>query len=433
MHSKSVALAVGLATTASHAFLVPPEITSAQLLDTLNIPASASQQTLKLLCPACPISVHTPHGFAHMPSATFDSTLQLNFSVEAAPSGLDGFAVSDRLLVNGRELFPSAETRLSLRALHVPVGRLSESRGLDFIETDLGWKLSVSPPMTADAGTSADDDTVFELIQVDLQVFQVGGYLVRGIENVRILLVRLSNFGANDDSRPATMTSRLLMGDIITTKPTPTLADLVLGDAPPAADRNECTTVLCRWKAHVADTLSPATPKKHHCGGARMKMPVSAAPVDAPAAPENDALLPIQLEIPEESELHRVEHTWMQLAKRIWDTILLPAFFGISVGVVFGIIASWYVLTTPRAPVKLLTRYAHSVGVVVSGIFIHLWRTCVRGKRSRRCRSNTRSHHHRHKSSAAKHERALIDDEKVALMDAEAAEAQATGEDESPK
>lgn len=333
MHLKSLAAAASLAVCGASAFLVPPEVTSSSETSAAGVltivPATASAQTLDLDCPGCPLVLEGRHGRFRVTNELVRSHLQLNFSVDHA----DG--ARDRLTVNGFELYPSSDPfKQALTAPHIPdfpAAASSSGRrrrhGARPLEPVLGFGLAVSPAQ------AVDEDAALELVQLDLQVFEVGGSFVTGLDNVRVRLV-VAQGGA------------LLMGALETT-PTKTMAMPVpfavpAGPTSVGADGKECTTMLCRLKAMVGDSVAHVKPWRH-CGG---KGAIDGIVKPGEEEQQEEAKLD---ETPQEhrnidDELYKAQHTWTQLAKNIWSTILLPAFVGICIGILIGAVATWYVV-----------------------------------------------------------------------------------------
>jgi hypothetical protein len=314
------AVAAGLlAAPAAHAFLLPPEVSEAdvQIANTLEAvaPQVADIRHVDIECPGCPILVRGPRGKRIQLQIDQPSHLQLSFNIEQQSD-------VDRLLVNGFELYPSGDPLLdSLWAAQIvdqdAGGQDREKRHHDEDDNEdehhehhrrpnhlipqpqrLGFGLHVS---------SGKKDGEFELVEVELQVIEVGVAFVDGIPSVKIQLIK-------DDS------GRLVIAQIEKGAP-----KKLLGATP-----QECTTMMCKMIAMAREKLKGMRPFKN-CHGGNTKGGMESASGEVP---------------PHHHHHHHGhghgggqwrapyrKHSWGQLFKNIASHIILPVLIGIVAGV----------------------------------------------------------------------------------------------------
>ncbi|EOO01616.1 hypothetical protein UCRPA7_2840 [Phaeoacremonium minimum UCRPA7] len=349
--------AAGLAAT-TQAFLLPPEISAADIdiIETLPIaaPTTAESQVLKLDCPNCPPLFKFHHGVAKVRNGP--SHLELAFTVDHEHN-------ADRLLLNGFELFPNSDPFNNvLTAAQVPDAPESkkhrkehkdkEGKALQShhkwrphnkpqnIEQPLGFSLGVRP--VAKSPQSEDDQ--LEFISIDLQIIEVGNSFVDDIPNIHISLLRAPG-------------EKLMIGNIETTDSQ--------SPSNPMDKQEECTTFICKWKAILADHVKP----KKHCGGMKGHHHHQGAPMYR----------------------HRT-HSWGKLFQKLTHHIVIPVLVGIVAGVSVSII-----------------------GMIVGTLVVGLWRKFVRGQSffvHGHCRR-----HARHAEHKAAHKEAVVEEEKSGLME----------------
>ncbi|KAI1451697.1 hypothetical protein F4805DRAFT_471461 [Annulohypoxylon moriforme] len=356
MQLTKIIAAAGLAACTTNALLLPPEVSEAdnRLAATLPVPVSADvandARRLKLKCPGC--QVHIPHHKMAKVMNDIPSHLELDFSIE--PTGS-----ADRLMLNGFELYPNADPfRNSLTAVVRPdVPRRQTKRPMHFKGPQnqpaqtLGFGMQTRP-------ISNTEDSL-ELVLIDLDIIEVGEVFVDGIPNVQIKLVK-------------TPTGQLMIGDIET-------MDSETKQNNPMDKQEECTTMLCKWKAIIMQKLASLRLNKG-CGGhrahskgqdqAKQEGSVNVLPLN-----DNDGHPPS----------HR-ERNWGLLFKNIASHILLPVAIGLLAGVAASIL-----------------------GMMVGTFVVFLWRLVARRGSSRR----HHKHGHHHKAS---HTEAALHDEKAGLM-----------------
>lgn len=353
----SLIAAAGLAAS-TNAFLlpVPPETSKNDIIATLpvpvkvvDVPITAESQTLNLNCPDCPIRVFGHRGKNGKAKIKTDilSHLELEFTIDHA-------AESDRLMLNGFELYPHTNPMSQVLAGHILAAELvpefkhkrpGHHRHVQTGAHPLGFGLRVSP-------VAKDQEDNFELLVVDLQIIEVGNIIVDGIPNVQVKLIKTPKGG-------------LMMADIATTA-----SETIQKN--PMDKQEECTTLICKWRAMLLQQFGRFRNKP--CGGRPGKTVEQAEDAQESPAPEH----------PKMRHGHRAK--WGHLLKNIASHILLP----IAVGIMAGVAASL-------------------LGMMVGTAIVCLWRTFFRPASTRR--HSRHSHTHR----AAKKE-AVASDEKASLM-----------------
>lgn len=306
-------------------FLVPPEISAAdaELIKTLPLDDAAGMldRTLQIECPGCPV-ITDLEGDLH--SIEAESVLQLAFTT----SHKDGV---DQLLVNGIQIYPidltSASAMQSLTAR-----QMINTHGVwqYAAEPKLGFSLAVNHP------TSSGDDSV-NLVKVHLEVFEVANTFISGIPSVDLKLIEMPS------------------GQLIIAN-----SDINVPASPAAQDGHQCSTLLCKWRATIANRLSAL---KKGCG---RKRPTTAAR----PAPHHDNSLPHPGPM---AEPHHLPHGqfrahqrfgFAQFVRGLVSHVLVPILIGVMVAVT-----------------------AFSVGMAMGHIVILTWRLFFRrgGEHKTRC------------------------------------------------
>lgn len=241
---KPLTVAAGLlALPATQAFLLPPEVGEADIrvADTIESIESqvAESQVVNVECPRCPILVKGHRGKDVLLKAHSPSHLELAFSIDHQPD-------HDRLLVNGFELYPSADAIHEVLTAPQIVDRKhyggkdkekrhhrdrehhkkdKKRRKFTPLPQRLGYGLHVSQP-------TKDADGHFELVEVELQIIEVGSAFIEGIPDVKVKLIK-------DES------GHLLLSQIEKSK----------SESFPKGGPEECETAMCRWLAIAREKL----------------------------------------------------------------------------------------------------------------------------------------------------------------------------------
>jgi hypothetical protein len=234
MQLQSLITAFGLVAT-TNALLLPPDLPVAEndVITTLPVPTRIDvdiaiaqvpeSRTLALKCPGC-----LRHGPRHRKE--IPSHLKLDFGIESA----DG---ADRLIVNGYELYPNPDPlRKALTAPVLP----------DMFNRNMGvpprFKGGPNRPqriqplgfgMQTQTITTDDEDDL-QLINVEIQIIEVGNVFIEDIPNVQVKLLK-------------TPSGKLAIGNI----------DTIDATANGSVEKQKvCSTMLCRWKTLFFEKLS---------------------------------------------------------------------------------------------------------------------------------------------------------------------------------
>lgn len=299
-----------LALPAAQAFLLPPEVSDAdiQIAHDLEIagPQVAEIQVIDVECPGCPILVRGKHGHNIQMPTDRANHLELTFTVDHQPA-------FDRLLLNGVELYPANDPlRVLGDVLSAPqildAGERKHHGGKKhrrphhnkLMPQQLGYGVNVSG--------KKDADGEFTLVELDLQILEIGTTFIDGIPNVNVKLIK-------------DKAGRLVISHI---EKTASKRLLEAAEGGP----EECKTMLCKLMA-IAQGAKERIGKlkpfgKCHGGHTKGGMrPASGHPH------------PHHHHAPGSGhwrEGYR-KHSWGQLFKNIASHILLPVLIGIVAGV----------------------------------------------------------------------------------------------------
>lgn len=300
---KPLTVAAGLlAVPATQAFLIPPEVSDADIEIASTIESVGPQITeshvVDVECPGCPILVTGRRGKDVQLQIDRPSHLELTFSVDHQTD-------HDRLLVNGLELYPSHNPlREILVAPQVVDHREKKDKRHNREHRKrphrlpqpqkLGFGVQVGQP-------KKDTDGQFELVEIELQIIEVGVAFVDGIPSVKVKVIKDGE-------------GRLLMSQIEKGEPKHLLEV-------PKGGAEECTTMLCEYMAALRAKLK-SVKGFGHCHGGAMKGSAPGGNVAHPHRPSGDHWrAPYQ------------ERRWGMLFKYIASHILLPVLIGIVAGV----------------------------------------------------------------------------------------------------
>lgn len=213
--------------TISQAFLLPPTISKSDsdVVNALPFDAAidAEGRMLAVDCPGCPVSAQDVRGGRHDLKGV--NRLLFNFSV-SHDNGLD------RVLLNGHQFYP-IDMESSLERLTAPqLIKSSEGNWVQAAEPDLGYALRIHKPI------SYFKQDEIDLLIATLEIIEVGNTFVDTVDNIELKIL-------------TTPSGKLMIGDAQVT-PSPPKSHLTN----PTVDGQECTTVLCKWRAIMADKLS---------------------------------------------------------------------------------------------------------------------------------------------------------------------------------
>lgn len=302
------------------AFLMPPTITPAdnEIVKALPFEAElpADGRGIVVKCPGCPVDITNLEGQTKAAASRGDSVLLFNFSISHGDQ--------DQLMLNDFPLYP----------LDTTPQRLDHPLTADqLVETSDGhWNYAASPKLGYSVGVQPLaflDNEQIGLTTLRLQVMQLGQAFIIGFPTVEIKLLE-------------TPSGKLLIGDI----------DIINGPENISDDQGEeCTTIICRWRAIVADKILKLKGLKG-CGGRRR--PHQGSTME-PAKPIHHGH-PRPAHGTHRPHHHHHRHGGFALVLR---AIVFHVFIPIMVGVVVGIMAS-------------------IVGMVVGHIAIFIWRMLFR-------------------------------------------------------
>jgi hypothetical protein len=211
---------------AVQAFLLPPTITEADsdIINTLPFEDAVSikDRVMEINCPGCPVGIADIEGKMH--SAQVESVLRLNFSLSLNDN--------DQLLLNGLQIYPvDYESRTFIELLTADQLVKGLAGTWEYASSPkLGYSLAVAHP----AVTANNEE--LDLVTVKIEVLEVGDKFVHGIPVVILKLLE-------------TPSGKLMIGDA-EILPAPSRFS-----APTDSDK-ECTTMICKWRAVIADNLS---------------------------------------------------------------------------------------------------------------------------------------------------------------------------------
>ncbi|KAK4174051.1 hypothetical protein QBC36DRAFT_313326 [Triangularia setosa] len=383
MKSLSFAAAGLLAAPAAHAFLIPPEISESDLKIVQEVefaePKIAEVQSIDLECPGCPLSIKGRFGQDIQVKTDRPNHLELLFAIEHRPEG------GDRLLVNDFELYPFADpfssnliapqvlddsTKGEKRHDHHGGEEDGHRRGKHHRRPKpqaqrLGFGLHVSP-------VQKDTDGNFELVEVELQVIEVGYTFIDNIPKLKVNLVKDQD-------------GKLLMTTI--EKSTP--QQIVGGseEDKPA----ECATTICQLMAAAHEKMEQLRKMRlPGCHGGKAGMGKERPePFFHRHGGEHHHGGHHGHSEPRPGHMTMREHSWGKLFKNITSHILLPVLIGIVAGVAVSLI-----------------------GMAVGTVIVAMWRFF-------RKPTHTRRHSRRHSLHKASHKEAVVAEEKSGLLAAE--------------
>lgn len=379
MKSLSLAAAAGLlAAPAANAFLIPPEISESDLKIAQEVefaePKIAEVQPIDLECPGCPLNIKGRFGQDIQVKTGRPNHLELLFAIEHRPEG------GDRLLVNDFELYPFADpfssnlmapqvlddgAEVEKRHDHHGGEEDGHRRGKHHRRPKpqaqrLGFGLHVSP-------VQKDTDGNFELIEIELQVIEVGYTFVENIPKVRVNLVKDQE-------------GKLLMTTVEKTAPQ-TIVEVSDEDKPA-----ECTTRICQLMAAAHEKMEQLRKMRlPGCHGGN-KEGMGMRPAFHHGGEHHHGGHHGHSE-PRPGRMGMREHSWGKLFKNITSHILLPVLIGLVAGVAVSLI-----------------------GMAVGTVIVGLWRFF------RKPTHTSRRHSRRHSLHKASHKEAVVAEEKSGLL-----------------
>lgn len=301
------ALVVGIATI-GQAILLPPSTSSADtdIVNTLpfEVKTQTNSRTLNLECSKCPVATLQPSGVVWVDG--IESKLQFNFDIAQSEV--------DTLQLNGVQIFPPHHSPLEpLAALQIT----ADAKDADTARyLRLGYELSIRPVVKP-------EQDQLELIQIRLQIVEIGDKFVDGLESIMLKLVK-------------SPTGKLMIGSLETAPTT-------------NPGGKDCSTLICKLRKILTDKLSHLKPTKG-CGGskagAHKELPGGWQPTHGHGGSEHG------------SHGHHKQHGLRRLfhaLKKVAFHVIIPVFIGIAAGFM-----------------------ASLIGMFVGQSFVYLWRTFYR-------------------------------------------------------
>jgi len=275
-------------------------------------------------------------GLTKSAAGRVDSQLRFNFSIEHGDV--------DHLMLNGVQLYPIDPAVMALtysltadQLVKTPEGNWNYAAS-----PRLGYSLSISSP-------ELSPDQQLGLISIRLEIEQLGRTFMSGFPVIEVKLLE-------------TPSRKLMIGDVAIKEQTPTEAG------------QECTSIICKWKAIIAAKISQLK-ASHGCGGSRAKHESTASSVAESSSPaalvKGGPMKPVKPNHHghhggHRAHRHRHRHRHSGFA-RFLRGLVFHVFIPIMIGVVVGIMASL-------------------VGMVVGHIAIFIWRMLFRRGERAPCR-----------------------------------------------
>ncbi|KAL2062203.1 hypothetical protein VTL71DRAFT_6469 [Oculimacula yallundae] len=292
----------------SQAFLIPPEMSSADIDATSTIPLNTvamNGRVVEISCPGCPVSTEFN---GEVITTEGESTLEFTFNIEASSDN-----GPDRLMLDGVQIYPVDPTQTFME----PLTAAQMVKNAD--ET---WKYASNPKLgysLAIGGSAGSSEDHLHLVAVHLEIIEVANKFVSGIPTIDLQLLE-------------TPSGKLMIGK---------------SDVTAAINSSgECTTLLCKWRAIVADRVAAL---KKGCGGSKRPTP-QVRPIHEPTHHFNRPHAK-----PHGWRHHHRQGTFTRILRGIVLHILVPVLIGVMVGIT-----------------------ASLIGMVVGQIVISVWRMLFR-------------------------------------------------------
>jgi hypothetical protein len=206
---------------AADAFLLPPEISAADtdIINTLPFEdaVAVDGRVVEISCPGCPVINAIED---KMYPTQVDSVLKLDFRLVH-----DEF---DRLYLNNLQIYPmNPSAKNFLEPLTATQMVKNDDSTWEYSSTPkLGYAITVGRPMV-----SSKDQ--LELVSIHVEILEVADMYLPSMPTVDLQLLE-------------TPSHKLMIGD----------ASINQSVKQAQPEHDECTTILCKWRAIVADRLS---------------------------------------------------------------------------------------------------------------------------------------------------------------------------------
>jgi len=245
--------------------------------------------------------------------------LQLNFSISHDED-------KDHLFLNGLRFYPiDAVSNSALEHLTAP--QMIKTPGTAWAEVanpEIGFALRVQHPVPY----SKEDE--LNLVTITFDVLDVGNTFVNGVPNVELKLLETPSGG-------------LLIGDA-------QIMPARSNSASPIDGGKECTTLLCKWRAIVADRLSKGS---KGCGGKHRPAsgPASETPHHGYGRPRPHSHHGGHGSHGKPHRFHHKHHGFARYLLGVVVHVFVPVALGVALGVtasVVGIIFGQFIVFTWR-------------------------------------------------------------------------------------
>lgn len=338
MHFSSLGVVAALAV--ADAFLLPPEISAADtdIIKTLPFEDAVAidGRVVQINCPGCPV-INDIEDKMH--STQVDSALKLDFRLVHDEI--------DRLYLNNLQIYPmSPSAENFLNPLTAAQMIKNYDNAWEYSSTPkLGYAISVSRPAT--------NQGQLDLVSIHVEILEVADVYLPSMPSVEIKLLE-------------TPSHKLMIGDAL-------VMEAITIPAKPKEDEPECTTILCRWRAIVADRLS----KLKGCGSKASPAPaIQVVPAHDihghHGRPHHDGKHPDGPHRPFRHH-HRHRHGgFARFLKGLVIHVVIPVLIGVMVGItasllgmVVGHIAIfvWRILFRRNTPRQQYTKIQQEEGV----------------------------------------------------------------------
>ncbi|KAL1852108.1 hypothetical protein VTK73DRAFT_9282 [Phialemonium thermophilum] len=313
---------------ASHAILIPPEISSVAKTPTVEV--FVDSQQLNVSCSRCS---------ALLPGHAGQSHLELSFTIDHGPE-------HDRLLVNSFALYPTRDVGFSV--LSAPV--VADDGAAEVKPKSHHHKhRKATPALPLGFGLKTNPVASFaggQVVSLDFKIVQVGAEFDVGVPTVRINLLKLPQ-GALAISNIQVLEDQDAEGDV-------------------ADGQEKCDTWLCEWIKDMKAKMSHFKFRKP-CAG-KMGGWGAARPEHAHPRPHPHHHHPHHPHHGEMSgPMEHGHHSAGMLAKSIAIHILLP----VAIGIVAGVAVSF-------------------IGMIVATIIVAFWRMVFRRSSRRHAKRSQR-------------------------------------------
>jgi len=316
--------ATALVATAQ-SFLLPPTITSADkdIINTLPFEDAVNikDRIIEVDCPGCPVVISDIEGKMH--SVQAESVLRLNFSLSLNEN--------DQLFMNDVQIYPIDPRNTPLMMEPLTADQLVKSPAGTWeyaASPKLGYALAVSHPAVS------SNNEQLNLVNIKMEILEVADKFINGMDAVVMKLLE-------------TPSGKLMIGDVDII-PIP-----VSNPSNPTDNNQECTTMLCKWRAIIADKLAKVKGSIKGCAG-------KARP-GAHGSKHGSGVRPHGHGRPRPHGPHRPHrhHHRHGGFSRFLRSIVLHVFIPIMIGVVVGVTTSL-------------------IGMVVGHLIIFIWRVLFR-------------------------------------------------------